>query len=88
MRLQACADKRLFRNKSISNFDTSEELCCDERVGYDSEFTNKNATIMSWNLMHTATMLKAQGGFPVGGNVTDTWRDFTNAADQDPDRTF
>ena len=38
--------------------------------------------------MHTATMLKAQGGFPVGGNVTDTWRDFTNAADQDPDRTF
>ena len=60
----------------------------DERVGYDSEFTNKNATIMSWNLMHTATMLKAQGGFPVGGNVTDTWRDFTNAADQDPDRTF
>lgn len=54
-------------------------------VGYDSEFTNKNATIMSWNLMHTAQMLRERGGFPVGGNVGATWRDATNAADQDPD---
>ncbi|MGA9277144.1 flavodoxin family protein [Ilumatobacter sp.] len=54
-------------------------------AGYDSEFTNKNATIMAWNLMHTAKMLADQGGFPVGGNVADTWQDVTNAADQDPD---
>jgi multimeric flavodoxin WrbA len=54
-------------------------------VGYDSEFTNKNATIMSWNLMHTARMLRDRGGFPVGGNVVATWRDQTNAAEQDPD---
>ena len=57
----------------------------DVPAGYDSEFTNKNATIMSWNLMHTAKLLKDQGGFPVGGNVAATWREFTNAADQDPD---
>lgn len=55
------------------------------RAGFDSEFTNKNTTIMTWNLMHTAQMLKEKGGFPVGGNVADTWRDFTNAADQDPE---
>lgn len=55
------------------------------RAGFDSEFTNKNATIMSWNLMHTAQMLRDRGGFPVGGNVGATWRDVTNAADQDPD---
>ena len=30
----------------------------DVPMGYDSEFTNKNATIMSWNLMHTAQMLR------------------------------
>ena len=58
----------------------------DVPMGYDSEFTNKNATIMSWNLMHTARMLKELGGFPVGGNVAATWRQSTNAADQDPDR--
>jgi len=57
----------------------------DTPAGYDSEFTNKNATIMTWNLMHTARMLKDQGGFPVGGNVAATWRDVTNAADQDPE---
>lgn len=58
----------------------------DVPMGYDSEFTNKNATIMSWNLMHAARMLKDRGGFPVGGNVAATWRSVTNAATQDPDR--
>jgi multimeric flavodoxin WrbA len=58
----------------------------DVPMGYDSEFTNKNATIMSWNLMHTAKMLKDLGGFPVGGNVAASWKSVTNAADQDPDR--
>ncbi len=57
----------------------------DTPAGYDREFTNENATIMTWNLMHTAQMLRERGGFPVGGNVGATWRDVTNAADQDPD---
>jgi len=55
-------------------------------VGYDSEFTNRNATIMAWNLMHTAKMLHDVGGFPVGGNVAATWREFSNAEDQDPEQ--
>lgn len=57
----------------------------DTPAGYDREFTNKNATIMTWNLMHTARMLDERGGFPVGGNVGANWSDVTNAADQDPD---
>ncbi len=58
----------------------------DVPIGYDSDFTNKNATIMSWNLMHTAKMLKDLGGFPAEGNVSASWRSVTNAADQDPNR--
>ena len=57
----------------------------DVPAGYDSEFTNRNTTIMTWNLMHTARMLRDQGGFPVGGNVADRWTEVTNARDQDPD---
>ncbi|MEO6654404.1 MAG: NAD(P)H-dependent oxidoreductase [Ilumatobacteraceae bacterium] len=60
----------------------------DTPAGYDSEFTNKNATIMAWNVMHAAQMLRDRGGFPVGGNVAATWQDATNAADQDPEATF
>ena len=56
----------------------------DIPMGYDSEFTNKNATTMSWNLMHTAKMLRDLGGFPAGGNVAAEWTTVTNAADQDP----
>ena len=56
----------------------------DVPAGYDSDFTNTNATIMAWNLMHMAQMLHDRGGFPVGGNVASRWRDATNAADQDP----
>ena len=32
------------------------------RVGFDNEFTQRNTTIMTWNLMHLAAMLKRAGG--------------------------
>ena len=57
----------------------------DVPAGYGNDFTNRNSTIVAWNLMHTAKLLKDVGGFPVGGNVADSWREVTNAADQDPD---
>lgn len=53
--------------------------------GYDNDFTNRNTTIMSWNLMHMARMLSANGGIPAEGNIADTWQEFTNAKDQNPD---
>lgn len=51
-------------------------------AGYDNEFTNRSATIMAWNLMHTAALLRQHDGLPAVGNVADRWRDVTNAADQ------
>ncbi len=57
----------------------------DTPAGYDSEFTNKNTTIMAWNLMHAAKLLKDNGGFPTKGNTVSEWSDVTNAADQNPE---
>ncbi len=54
-------------------------------AGYASEFTNKNTTIMAWNLMHAARMLKDIGGFPSKGNEVGEWSHVTNAADQNPE---
>ncbi|MEZ5244893.1 MAG: NAD(P)H-dependent oxidoreductase [Acidimicrobiales bacterium] len=54
-------------------------------AGYDSEFTNKNCTVMAWNLMHTARMLRDRGGFPTEGNTVGEWSHVTNAADQNPE---
>lgn len=42
--------------------------------GPESDFTNRNTTFMTWNLMHLARMLKDAGGIPAHGNVIDTWR--------------
>ncbi len=49
-------------------------------VGYDNEFTNRNTTTMTWNLMHTARILRDLGGFPSVGNVAADWQSVTNAS--------
>lgn len=41
--------------------------------GFDNEFTNKNTTFMTWNLMHIAKLLKTTGGIPAYGNQRDKW---------------
>ncbi len=38
------------------------------RAGFDNDFTRTNTTIMTWNLMHLAKMLKDAGGYPGEGN--------------------
>jgi multimeric flavodoxin WrbA len=57
----------------------------DVPMGYDNDFTNRNATFMAWNLMHTAKMLKENGGLPAKGNTTKDWEHVTNAKDQNPE---
>lgn len=47
----------------------------DDGAGLDNDFTNRNMTFMTWNLMHTAKMLKDAGGFPDFGNQPDEWDD-------------
>jgi multimeric flavodoxin WrbA len=44
-----------------------------EGGGLDNDFTNRNTTFMTWNLMHMARMLRGEGGFPVGGNQRSEW---------------
>jgi multimeric flavodoxin WrbA len=43
------------------------------RAGVDNEFTNRNTTFMTWNLMHLAHLLKSAGGFPAYGNQRREW---------------
>ena len=45
------------------------------RVGYDNEFTQRNTTIMTWNLIHLARLLKDAGGLPRRGNDRNAWAD-------------
>lgn len=42
--------------------------------GPENDFTNRNITFMSYNLMHTAKMLKDNGGVPAYGNLPDQWK--------------
>jgi len=57
----------------------------DPPMGYDNDFTNRNATFMAWNLMHTARLLKDNNGIPAIGNTTKDWQHITNAKDQNPE---
>lgn len=41
--------------------------------GRENEFTQRNTTFMTWNLMHMAAMLKRSGGFPAHGNQRSAW---------------
>ena len=43
--------------------------------GPENDFTNRNTTFMTWNLMHMARMLKDAGGFPAYGNQRPQWND-------------
>jgi multimeric flavodoxin WrbA len=45
----------------------------DEGGGRDNDFTNRNTTFMTWNLLHAARMLRDAGGFPNGGNSRRDW---------------
>ena len=41
--------------------------------GLENEFTRRNTTFMTWNLMHLAAMLKRGGGIPAYGNQRAAW---------------
>lgn len=45
----------------------------DGPVGFDNEFTRRNTTFMTWNLMHMALMLDQAGGIPANGNQRSEW---------------
>ncbi|MBI3494906.1 flavodoxin family protein [Candidatus Saccharibacteria bacterium] len=41
--------------------------------GPENDFTNRNTTFMTWNLMHVAKLLKDNGGIPAYGNNRQEW---------------
>jgi len=43
--------------------------------GPETDFTNRNATFLAWNLLHLARMLKDAGGIPTYGNLPEAWAD-------------
>ncbi len=45
----------------------------DDGIGIDNDFTQRNTTFMTWNLMHLARMLKDGGGIPAHGNQRTAW---------------
>ncbi|NWG45666.1 MAG: flavodoxin family protein [Alphaproteobacteria bacterium] len=42
--------------------------------GPDNDFTQRGVTFLSWNLLHLARMLKAEGGVPAHGNQQPAWQ--------------
>ncbi len=41
--------------------------------GPENDFTNRNTTFMTWNLLHLARMIKDGGGIPAHGNQRSKW---------------
>lgn len=41
--------------------------------GPENDFTNRNTTFMTWNLLHLARMIKDAGGMPAHGNQRAAW---------------
>lgn len=41
--------------------------------GPENDFTNRNTTFMTWNLLHTARGLADNGGLPAHGNQRSKW---------------
>ncbi len=45
----------------------------DDSGGPENEFTQRNTTFMTWNLLHAARMLRDRGGIPAHGNQRSLW---------------
>ncbi|CAN5332060.1 flavodoxin family protein [soil metagenome] len=53
--------------------------------GMENDFTNRNTTFMTWNLMHCAQMLLQNNGIPAYGNQRTLWDARTNKDNPNPE---
>src|SRR5512145_1526970 len=53
--------------------------------GPENDFTNRNTTFMTWNLLHLARMLKDAGGIPAYGNLPEAWKAGTRFDFENPE---
>ncbi|GGH21649.1 Multimeric flavodoxin WrbA [Cribrihabitans marinus] len=52
-----------------------DQLEDGKRAGFDNDFTRRNTTIMTWNLLHLARILRQAGGYPNRGNDRTAFAD-------------
>ncbi|TRX60503.1 flavodoxin family protein [Fulvivirga sp. M361] len=57
----------------------------EEANARENEFTNRNTTFMTYNLLHLANLLKAQGGYPEYGNSRKDWDNGKRWAFENPE---
>lgn len=50
-----------------------DRLADGSRAGFGNDFTRRNTTIMTWNLLHLAKMLRDAGGYSRHGNDRTAW---------------
>lgn len=55
--------------------------------GPENDFTNRNTTFMTWNLIHMARLLKQNGGIPAHGNQRNKWDDGIKPGFENPEYT-
>jgi len=53
--------------------------------GPENDFTNRNTTFMSWNLMHMASLLKQADGIPTYGNQPKEWENGNKFGFENPE---
>jgi multimeric flavodoxin WrbA len=53
--------------------------------GPENDFTNRNTTFMTWNLMHMARMIKDAGGIPAHGNQRSKWEAGCHSGNPNPE---
>lgn len=51
----------------------------------NNEFTNRNTTFMTYNLLHLAKILKDSGGYPNKGNSREEWENGNRWAFENPE---
>jgi multimeric flavodoxin WrbA len=62
-----------------------DELADGSRAGFNNDFTQRNTTIMTWNLMHLARILRDAGGYPNKGNDREAWKTGTRFGFENPE---
>lgn len=53
--------------------------------GPENDFTNRNITFMTYNLLHMAKLLKQNGGIPAEGNLPEKWKQGERFGLQNPE---
>lgn len=57
----------------------------EDSGGKNNEFTNRNTTFMTYNMLHLAKILKENGGYPKYGNSREDWDDGTRWNFENPE---